>query len=307
MSPRVSINLCCYNSEKYLRETLNSIVNQTYKDWQLVVINDGSSDSTESIIYEYIKQGHPIIYRYQENKGLGHSRNEALKYSQGEYIAFIDHDDIWLMDKLQKQVSILENNPEAGFIYGNYYIMKGNRKILVLRTQQPQGNVFGHFLYRYPVAIVTTMIRKKAIAGSEDFFDTNLSLAEDFDFFLRLLYKSRAIYQNEPVAIYRVHPGMNSIKFMEQWPDEMAYVLKKFGSLYKDFEKNYPDVLSNSKLEQEYSRAKMLMRKGDLRGARIRIKPYRLLSAKYFFLYLFSYMPTRVWNIVSLYLVKSPF
>ena len=81
MSQKVSINLCCYNSEKYLKETLDSIVKQTYKDWELVIINDGSCDSTESIIDHYIEQGHPIVYKYQKNQGLSSSRNEAIKLS----------------------------------------------------------------------------------------------------------------------------------------------------------------------------------------------------------------------------------
>ena len=127
MNPKVSINLCCYNSEKYLRETLDSIVKQTYKDWELIIINDGSSDSTEAIIYEYIKQGYPIAYHYQRNKGLAFSRNKALELSQGKYVAFIDHDDLWLPDKLEKQASILEKRPEIDFLYGNYFIKRGSR------------------------------------------------------------------------------------------------------------------------------------------------------------------------------------
>ena len=110
--PTVSINLCCYNGEKYLREALDSIINQTYKDWELVIINDGSKDSTESIIYEYIKQGYPIVYHYQENHGLGYSRNEALKRSHGEYVAFIDHDDVWMPEKLEKQIPLFYKNPK---------------------------------------------------------------------------------------------------------------------------------------------------------------------------------------------------
>ena len=108
MAPLVSINLCCYNSEKYLRETLDSIVNQTYKDWELVIINDGSTDATELIIQEYQARSYPIVYHYQKNNGLSKSRNKALQLSKGKYIAFIDHDDIWIAEKLQKQILLME-------------------------------------------------------------------------------------------------------------------------------------------------------------------------------------------------------
>jgi glycosyltransferase involved in cell wall biosynthesis len=307
MNPKVSINLCCYNSEKYLRETLDSIINQTYKDWELIIINDGSSDSTESIIYEYIKQGYPIIYYYQENKGLGYSRNEALKRSQGEYIAFIDHDDIWMPCKLEKQVLILKNDCDADFLYSNYFVIKGKRKILALRGQQPQGHVFERFLYHYTVAILTAMVRKKAIERLDNLFDENLNLAEEYDLFMRLLYKSKAVYQDEPLAVYRMYSGMSSIRFMEKWPDEIEYVFKKLGHLYLNFEKDYSDALKKSRLELEYVRAKIYMKQGNLRFARRQIAPYRFLNLRYFFLYVFSYMPIRLWSYASLRLSRGPF
>ncbi len=140
--PKVSINLCCYNSEKNLRETLESIVKQTYKDWELIIINDGSSDSTESIIYEYVNQGFPITYHYQENKGLGYSRNEALSRSQGEYIAFIDHDDIWVAGKLNRQVAFLDQNPEVDFLYSNFFMLDEGKNKQYLAFKNPATKRF---------------------------------------------------------------------------------------------------------------------------------------------------------------------
>jgi glycosyltransferase involved in cell wall biosynthesis len=307
MNPKVSINLCCYNSEQYLQETLDSIVNQTYKNWELIIINDGSSDSTESVVHEYIKQGYPIIYHYQENRGLGYSRNAALKYSQGKYLAFIDHDDIWLPEKLEKQVSILENYPEADFLYSRYFVAKGHRKMLASKRQQPQGYVFERFLCHYPVAILTVMIRKESVDRLNILFDNNLSLAEDYDFFLRLLYNSKVIYQKEPLAIYRVHSGMNSLKYMENWTSEIEYVFKKFGKIFSNFEDNYSSALKRCRLELEYSRAKMCMKQGNMLPARKIIAAYKFSEPKYLALYLFSYVPFYIWNFVSLLWVKGPF
>ena len=307
MNPKVSINLCCYNSEKYLRETLDSIVKQTYKDWELIIINDGSSDSTEAIIYEYIKQGYPIAYHYQRNKGLAFSRNKALELSQGKYVAFIDHDDLWLPDKLEKQASILEKRPEIDFLYGNYFIKRGSRETLALRKQPPQGDVFERFLYQYPVAILTTMVRREALERMDNLFDENLNLAEEYDLFMRLLYKSEAVYLDEPLAVYRTHPGMSSIRFMEKWPDEIEYIIRKFGSLYHNFENDYSAVLKKCRLELEYLRAKIYMKQGNLRFARRQIAPYRFLNLRYFFLYIFSYMPICIWRFASLRLSRGAF
>src|SRR2546421_314712 len=116
MPPKVSITLCCYNSERYLDETLQSITAQTYKDWELVVINDGSRDATEDIVRRYMDAGWPIVYQYQENRGLSASRNKSIELSSGEFIAMIDHDDLWSPEKLEKQVPLFED-PKVGVVY----------------------------------------------------------------------------------------------------------------------------------------------------------------------------------------------
>lgn len=303
----VSINLCCYNSEKYLRETLQSIINQTYKNWELIAVNDGSSDSTEAIILEFKKQGYPIQYHYHPNKGLPASRNKALELSRGEYIAFIDHDDLWLPDKLEKQVVVFESHPDADFQYSNYFILKNKRKVLASGKRQPQGHVFERFLRHYPVAALTAMVRKKAMVRLDSLFDESLNLAEDYDLFMRLLYESKAVYEDEPLAVYRTHADMGSIKFINKWPDEVEYVIKKFGNLYQGFEKNYTEALSSRRLELEYSRARIYMKTGDLKSARSKIEPYKFSSLRCFFLYFFSHMPVRFWNFLSLYLSRSTY
>ncbi len=114
MPPKVSINLCCYNGEKYLEETLQSIFLQKYKNWELVVVNDGSTDSTERIIRRHEAAGLPIVYHYQKNAGLGSARNKALQLSSGSYIALIDQDDIWLPEKPEKQVRDFEVERSPG-------------------------------------------------------------------------------------------------------------------------------------------------------------------------------------------------
>src|SRR5438874_5550918 len=106
MNPTVSITLCCFNSERFLAETLRSIIDQTYKDWELVIINDGSTDSTESIIQTFIDRKWPIVYHSQQNAGLGRSRNKAVELSRGEFIALIDHDDLWEPEKLARQIPL---------------------------------------------------------------------------------------------------------------------------------------------------------------------------------------------------------
>lgn len=297
MKPRVSINLCCYNSEKYLRETLDSIVSQTYEDWELVIINDGSSDSTESIVSEYIERGHPIVYHYQKNKGLAFSRNEALKRSQGEYIAFIDHDDLWMPEKLSKQVSFFESNPEVDFLYSNSFIMDPvkSKKYLAYRKLQPSGYVFERFLCRYPVGILTVLVRRTAFEKLYELFDSNLKLSEEYDVFMRILYNAKAAYMAEPLAIYRVHSNMSSLRFKEKYPDEIEYVSEKLKRMIGTNLRKYESSFKKHKIQLEYLKAKIKMAQGDLVGAHRHLVPYKLFSCKFFILYCISYLPRALW------------
>ena len=205
MGSSVSINLCCYNSEKYLEETLDSIFEQTYRDWELVIINDGSSDSTENIVQQYINKGFPIIYHYQENKGIGASRNEALKLSNGEYVAFIDHDDTWTPEKLEKQLDLFHANPILGLVYSDcYFVYPGGKKVLGSRFFNfKRGRVFKEMLAGNFIILSTAVVRKDALNEFGGFPD--YKVAEEFALFLKIAEEYPVDFISEPLANYRYH------------------------------------------------------------------------------------------------------
>jgi len=296
--PTVSINLCCYNSEKYLEQTLQSIFAQTYKDWELIVINDGSSDSTEKIIQRHIAEGWSIVYHCQANAGLGRSRNKAIELSHGKYIAIIDHDDLWLPAKLEKQVKVIDGHPEVDFLYGNFYriiMPHENKLILGHNKRQPEGNVFENFLYHYPVNLQTVLFRRAALDSLDHYFDENLKLAEDIDFFMRLLHKSKSIYMHEPMSVYRKHSNMSSIAFIDKYPKEMKYVADKLLNLNSEIGSKYKRAFHYFNAKNGYLEAKALMITNDTKNARQHLKPYRSLDYKFFFLYLLTFFPHFFW------------
>lgn len=298
MPPIVSINLCCYNSEKFIEKTLQSIFDQTYKNWELVVINDGSSDSTERIIQRHINEGWPIVYHYQANTGLGASRNKAIELSKGKYIAIIDHDDLWLPVKLEKQVRVIDEHPEVDFLYSNFYkiIMPNeNRLILGHKNRQPEGNVFENFLYHYPVNLQTVLFRRSALNVLDHYFDENLNLSEEFDLFMRVLYKSKAIYIHEPLAIYRIHLDMCSIKYIDKYPIENAYIIKKLINADNTISSKFENAINYHRAKIAYWKAKALMIKNNPIEARILLKPYRAIDYKFFILYTVTFFPQVIW------------
>lgn len=270
MKPAISINLCCYNSEKYLRETLQSIVNQTYKDWELVIINDGSSDSTESIILEFINQGYPIIYHYQENRGLGASRNEALKLSQGEYIALIDHDDIWLPQKLEKQIPLFID-PQVGLVYcGALHFLDGTKFAYSTYDLGPpacKGNIFGTLLANYGLTLSTIVIRRSVLVGIP-WFPEEMVIAEELDLILRIAYSWKIDYVLEPFVKYRVYEGNTTVKATESEYQEREEILKRLVRFFPFIMNEYKRELAHFREKNTLIQTHFLWQKNERVEAR---------------------------------------
>lgn len=296
MPPKVSVNICCYNSEKYLKETIQSVLDQTVSDFEIVIINDGSTDRTEEIVKNF--NDHRIRYFYQENRGLSYSRNRAISLSSGDYIAFLDHDDLWIPTKLEKQVAFLDKNADTGFVYSNFYIMDEieGRRYPAFKSSQPKGQIFEKFLYEYRSGIVTVLIRRSGLSKLDSLFDINLKYVEDYDLFMRYLHANRACYIHEPLAFYRVHYGMSSLKLLSSAVSEQQYVIDKFKRLYSDFEIKYAHAIRYVNVRLEYRALWSKMAVGDLKSVRNNPAVIKSLYVKSILLYLASFLPVRVWQ-----------
>lgn len=301
---KVSVIMNCYNSGKFLRKAIESVYRQTFRDWEIILWDNASTDNSSEIAGSFDNKLR--YFKGESTVSLGQARNLALEKAESEYIAFLDCDDLWLPGKLESQIAVLERSTESDLLYSNYYILKGDRKILALKRGQSQGNIFGRQLCDFSVGILTVVIRKRALDSLDSLFDANLNLAEEFDLFLRLLYKSKAVYQEEPVAIYRVHPGMSSIRFMDKWRDEITYVINKLKRVYPDLEENYSAELKKRMMNLEYLSAKVLMKQGDLISASRQIDSVKFSGLKYFILYVCSHMPVGLWNFISRHFIKRP-
>jgi glycosyltransferase involved in cell wall biosynthesis len=121
----VSIILPTYNRAQLICEAIDSILNQTYQDFQIIVVDDGSTDNTAEVLKSYIPK---IRYIQQENKGPGDARNRGIEDAKGKYIAFLDSDDIWMDFKLEIQVDILERLTDVGFLFSDFRILKSNEE-----------------------------------------------------------------------------------------------------------------------------------------------------------------------------------
>lgn len=295
MPPTVSVNLCCYNSEKYLRDTLDSIINQVYKDWELVVINDGSIDSTEAIVKEYIDAGYPIIYHYQLNKGLSYSRNKALELSRGDYIAFIDHDDVWYADKLLRQVTAMSSGNYALCYGGVVHINEDGREIGKRVQQSRSGCLLGQLLTHYDAQVTTVMLSKDVLKNNNFRFDEGLITSEDYCLFMQIAVNNQIVVLSGVSAKYRIHDESLTNKSIAKWAEEWDYTLNLIKENNIGIDKLYQSEFMKAEAHVRYHRAKYLFFKGDRFGAIKEMRKNIFIDIRYLALFILLFMPSSCW------------
>jgi len=185
-NPLVSIIIPAYNAENYIRRAIESALNQTYKNIEIFVVDDGSTDSTAQIIKSY-KDPH-IIYLYQKNQGQGRARNYAIEKSHGEYIAFLDADDIYLPEKIEQEVQFLTNNPQYQIAYCNmlhFYADKPG-KFFRKKYQYYSGDILDNLLNSVFLNLSTIMISRKLWNKAVGSLSEKRYYSEDWEMFLKI-------------------------------------------------------------------------------------------------------------------------
>ena len=295
--PKVSVIINCYNGEKYLREAIQSVYAQTFVDWEIIFWDDASTDGSAEIAQSY---DHRLKYfRGEKAVSLGQARNRALGMTTGEYVAFLDQDDVWLSEKLERQTATLDESRDVALVYSNYYKLKENgKKYPGYRKRQPEGNIFESLLYYYAICISTVMVRRDTFFGLDSLFDETLTLAEETDVFMRILYKGKASYLAQPLAMYRIHGGMSTLKYIDRYPRENAHMMEKFKKLDPSFTDRYKKAIEYFQAKLGYWRARADMAKGSAKSAREALSPYKWTDYRFFILYLSTYASPRLWRTI---------
>ena len=205
-SPLISIIVNCYNGEKYLENCLNSILSQTYKNFELIFWDNCSIDKSKSIFMK--KKDHRFKY-FNDNKhtNLYNARNKALKHVTGDYITFLDVDDTWYPEKLMKQISIMRTNNDIGFCYSGFKVLRekeGTLRSAYNNQLLKSGYISKNLLRKYNVGILTLMVRKSLI-DNKIYFDNRFTIMGDLDFVLRISKLSKGFAIKDDLGIYRMH------------------------------------------------------------------------------------------------------
>ena len=224
--PLVSVIINCYNGEKYLRETIDSVQAQTYENWEIIFWDNQSTDSTASIVMSY--NDTRIRYFFApEHTSLGKARNYALKECCGEIISFLDSDDLWLPRFLEKVVSVLDTSRMIGIVYSRFVNFEGSKKWL---SPQFSGDTIidlSSLIKCYNIGMSGAIIKKSIVEKSHHLFDERFSLIEDFDFFICNGACSSVYFVSEPLMKYRWHNSSTSQTKKIKWFEEINCFYEK--------------------------------------------------------------------------------
>ena len=222
----VSVILNCYNGEKYLQAAIDSVINQSYSEWELIFWDNRSRDDSKKIFDSY-KSDKLKYFMSKKHTTLYEARNFALKECKGEYIAFIDSDDTWELDKLERQIKLF-NNDAIGVVYGNLWIYNERlqKKKIFAKNSLIKGKIYSKIFFDYKIGVITSVIKKKVLLKNKFKFESQFNHIGDFDLFIKLSRVSEFDAIQEPVATYRVHGENLSLKNIEQEINEMKYWLK---------------------------------------------------------------------------------
>ncbi len=238
MSPLVSVIMNCFNGEKYLSNSINSVLKQSYKNWELIFWDNKSTDSSEKI-FRSIKDKRCNYFCAKEHTSLYKARNLAIEKTNGDYISFLDVDDYWLPNKIEQQIDLI-NQKNAGVVYSNIWIRneQKNKKKIFIKKNLYQGNIFNQIIEDYNIPINTVLVKKSIILELDKKFDERFNHIGDFDLIIRLSKITSFAALQYPTAVFRAHGNnlstldkMGSIKELELWLGENS---KKLSSQQVD-------------------------------------------------------------------------
>jgi glycosyltransferase involved in cell wall biosynthesis len=286
----VSVIMNCYNGERYLKSSIESVLNQSYSNWELIFWDNCSSDNSASIAKSYLDKR---IKYFKSDKftSLGEARNLALKNVSGSYIAFIDSDDIWLSNKIKKQLPLFKNK-NTGIVISNTIFFKNNgwEKILY-RSKPSTGYVFNELLIRYFISLETVIIRKECLDTLDNWFDNRFNLIEEFDFLCRISHLWELDYVDEVLAKWRLRKDSMTWIHRSDFPKERNLMINKFKSKIPNFEKNYKREIEIFNQNTIYEESLGQFMKKNYSKSRYIISPFKFSRIKYFIFYILTFLP----------------
>ena len=207
---KVSVIIPTYNRAHFLPRAIKSVLNQTFQDFELIIVDDGSTDNTKEVVEDFQKQDSRIKYIWQENSGgPAKPKNTGIKNSKGEFLAFLDSDDEWLPEKLEKQLELFEKNKRLGIVgcnCWNIHTNQKNKKIeYKIKITKNKENIISNILGKCFINTSSSIIISRFVFDDIGFYDERFKIADDWDLYIRILEKYNFDFVEEPLLNYYIH------------------------------------------------------------------------------------------------------
>jgi glycosyltransferase involved in cell wall biosynthesis len=228
LMPQVSVIIPTYNRAHLVGEAIDSVLSQTYEDLELIVVDDGSQDETRQFVSSYSSR---VTYLYQKHRGVSAARNRGIEQARGEYLSFLDSDDLWFKEKLNLQMEYLKSHPEILICYTDeIWIRKGVRVNPMKKHRKYSGMIFEHCLPLCIVSPSSVMIRRKLL-DEVGIFDETLEVCEDYDLWLRISARYPIQFIEKPLIVKR---GGHKDQLSRKWNGQDRFRIRVLVKLLKE-------------------------------------------------------------------------
>jgi glycosyltransferase involved in cell wall biosynthesis len=277
-NPLVSVIVTCYNYASYLDEALQSILEQTFIDWECIIINDGSTDNTDNVAKNWVSKDQRFQYISKNNEGVSTARNHGIEKAKGEYIVTLDADDKYEKTFIEKAVAIADKNKEIGIVNSWGVFFGNNKKDVVFKTE---GEDFFDFLFRN-AAIGTALFRKECWEKVGGYDNNPENGYEDWEFFLRVANLGwRAHVIEEVLFYYRQHNTSRRVEMGKKDIASKKYIYLKNKAIYLE---NYDHLIEYflNAIEKEKKNTKKMTQTKEFRIGTMVLKPFRVFRKLFF-------------------------
>jgi glycosyltransferase involved in cell wall biosynthesis len=229
---KVSVIIPTYNRAEFLRSAITSVLNQTYQDFEIIVVDDGSTDNMQAVVCGFNDKRIKYV-RNDVNEGEARTRNIGIMNSNAEYIAFLDDDDEWLPEKLKLQIDLLENSPaKVGVVYTGYVeVDRYKNKILRQFIPTKKGNIYNDIYLKNYVGVPSTVVLRRACFERLGLFDESVVYPTDYDMWIRISMGFYFEYIEKPLVRYYIHENTISSN-LELRIRGIETMLKKYGQIF---------------------------------------------------------------------------
>ena len=226
--PLISIIMPTFNRAHILGRSINSVINQTYHDWELLLVDDASSDNTSEIILSY-NDNRIKYYTHSRNMGGNAARNTGLRHARGNYIAFLDSDDEWMPTKLERQLAIIDDREsEAGVIYTGFSYINGNNQVIKKFVPKVNGNIRPDIFHKNYIGTLSTLLALKECFRECGGFDETLPSCQDWDLYIRISEKYKFVGIKETMVLFHVDGVRISTNALKRALGHQIFLLKHF-------------------------------------------------------------------------------